>query len=231
MTRKFAALACVLTIVPLAAANTKLSNPLIHPAWIKSLDRASALADQGEVSHALALVSGGLYVDGVTIGMDGRSAKSPSARRAFQRAVRYWQSALGDDCPLRVVDGSASVNVVMVDSISAAGDELGLIEMKKNYQWSPQNFSCLTTAKISIVRSFGGSSLSEDELTETMAHEMGHLLGLADVEDVGYLMGPMDRARLTSGPTSVEVNAIQEVRQAFRQEMNSLSRLVQRRRD
>lgn len=230
MTRNFAALACLLVTMPLAAANTKLSNPLVHPAWVKSFDRALSLADQGEVNHAMALVSGGLYVNGISIAFDSRGA-SGSARRAFSRAVRHWQEALGDDCPLRVSEGSASVTVVMVDSISKAGDELGLIEMKKNYQWSPQTYSCGTTAKISIVRAYAGSPLSEDELTETMAHEMGHLMGLADVDEVGYLMGPMDRSRLTNGPTSLEVNAIQEVRQAFREELSILSRLSQRRRN
>lgn len=230
MTRNFAALACLLITVPLVAASTKLSNPLVHPAWVKSLDRAAALADQGEVNHALALVSGGLYTNGVTIGLETRGS-SASSRRAFNRAVHYWQGALGDDCPIRVVEGAGSVNVVMVDSISGAGDELGLIEMKKNYQWSPQAYSCGTTAKISIVRSYAGSPLTEDELTETMAHEMGHLLGLADVDEVGYLMGPMDRSKLTNGPTAVEVSAIQEVRRAFREEMSILSRLSQRRRN
>ena len=135
----------------------------------------------------MALLAGGIYTKGVSVGLaestlGGNSAK---AHRAFTRAVGYWQSSLGGDCPIRFAPAGdiADARISLVDSIPGSGEELGLIEMKKTYGWMEAGHTCSTTAKISVMKVFEGQALSEDEMTEVMAHEMGHLLGLADVEE------------------------------------------------
>lgn len=235
MKRLFALAAVSLLAFPLASANTRtISSPLVHDAWVKGLDKAQTAVSQGDYTRALALLSGGIYTKGVKVGLDERSlgVNREAARRVLRRAVAYWDDALGDDCPIRfnVPGDLPDIKVCLVDSIGHGADELGLIEMKKSYQWSPDRYGCTTTGKISIIRAFEGQALSEREMTEVLAHELGHLLGLADVDEVGTLMGPMDRGQLTAGPAAAEVSAVIEVRRAYRNEFNSVATLAQRRR-
>jgi hypothetical protein len=234
MKRLFALAAVCLLSFPLASASTTITSPLVHDAWVRGLDKAQSAVATGDYTRALALLTGGVYTKGVTVGLDerGLGPNREKARRALGKAVAYWDSALGDDCPIRFSQPGdlPDMRVALVDSIGNGGDELGLIEMKKSYQWSATKFGCTTTGKISVIRSFEGQELDGDEMAEVMAHELGHLLGLADVEESGGLMGPMDRSRLTAGPTQAEVAAVLEVRRAYRTELASVTQLALRRR-
>ena len=221
MKRIFAVSAFSFAFVGLVFANpSRTLSPLVHDAWQRCESKAVAAAAVGDYTHALALLDGGIYSGGVSLGLNESSLGRNRARAhvAFARATQYWQDALGSDCPLRVsTPGEVPQTLVsLVDAIPGDGGELGLIEMKKSYQWTAASFTCGTKAKISVMRSFERKPLSEEEMTEVMAHEIGHLLGLADVEQPGFLMGPMDRDHLTHGPTQTEVDAVVSMRHDFK---------------
>lgn len=228
-----AAISCLGFSQGLASETSRSHSPFVHSAWSRCIQRAEAAAQNGEYNRAFSFLHGGLYQDGVSVGIDatGLGDQREAVQRATGKAIHYWRNALGDDCPIRyAVPGSEPDTIIrLVDHIEGDGDELGLIEMKKHYSWSANSFSSKTTAKISIMRSFEGKQLSEAELTEVIAHEIGHLLGLADVEETGYLMGPLDRSSLTQGPTLAEKQALVNLREELRNVHRSITQLSARR--
>lgn len=192
----------------------------VHASFARAIERADLAAGQGDAMQALALVHGVLYPEGVSVRLDRSSLGSvgETGARAFQRGVWAWEQALGQDNPIRVVAGGESEVVVrFVDRLPEGGsDTLGLIELRKEYRWNRARYETVVSGVISLLRSYEGQALGEEELTEVVAHELGHLLGLADVEFTGHLMGPAVLGLAVTGPLPHEIRAVQVLRQAAR---------------
>jgi hypothetical protein len=52
-------------------------------------------------------------------------------------------------------------------------------------------------------------------------HELGHLLGLGDVESTGVLMGPLERGKPLTKPTKNEVEDVKALRHAIREKIRA----------
>lgn len=205
--------------------------PECHPSFVKSLEKADEAVNGRDYQYGLALCHGILYTGGVTIKVDERTVTNNRQANlgAVATAVQTWQAALGKDCPLKLVPSTetAQVTIQYVDKIPReSADALGLIELQKSYRWNRTRFEFETKATIYVQRTYEGKVLPQDHLEEIVCHELGHLLGLADVEHTGHLMGPMVIGEPVSGPLPHEIRAIKLLREAARTKVSEIEKLL-----
>jgi len=105
-------------------------------------------------------------------------------------------------------------------------DPLGLIRLKKNFRWNDVRHEVTYKGTIQIVSTPPGGDLSSAETIDVVMHELGHLLGLADVSRAGLLMGPLDRGKPLERPTVREVDAVRELRALLRRRIEEVKALA-----
>ncbi|MCU0316967.1 MAG: hypothetical protein MUC92_10275 [Fimbriimonadaceae bacterium] len=205
-------------------------SDLIHPQFAQSLRRADKAFREDDYYLSLALLHGVVYPDGITLGFDETSLRGSKAKftKATHRAMVIWQNAMDGDSPMVYAEPGAKpeITMVLVDTLPQGNDVMGLIQMEKKYQWNKRMFRLEQKITISILRSYEGHALTEDQMTEVIAHEMGHLLGLADVDEVGPLMGPMQIGKPSTDPLPREVQAVKQLRRVAREQILTVQRQI-----
>ncbi len=212
-----------------AAPGSNGLPPEVHPSFAAALDKADAAIAKRDFQYALALCHGILYSNGIKIQLAEPTLgnQKNDMYRATQSAIKAWESALGRDCPLKLVAATpADVKVQIVERIPEAGDDaLGLIQMRHQYRWTRSDYSVTTTATVHVQRSYDGAAMSSGEYTEIVCHELGHLLGLADVDQRGLLMGPMVIGKVILAPAPYEAQVVQTLRSKARAKVAEIERM------
>lgn len=202
----------------------------VHSAVVKSLQDASEAQSKRDYQLSLALLHGVIYNDGVEVGIDS-SGQSPNsaARQGLDQALATWEKSLAGDNPIRLVGASAKADVLIkfVEKVPRSGhDALGLIELKKKYSWNRSRYEIDIQGTIYIQTHFNRVPLTSAQYTEVIAHELGHLLGLDDLDQPGQLMGPMVLERPVNGPNARETYAVQAIRYQAKTQWNSVVELI-----
>lgn len=211
-----------------ATATAQTFPKTVHPSVVQAFQRADSAIKRNDRQFASALLSGIYYPNGITIALEpaGTAAEASRADRALRRAVAAWERALPHDCPIRMlpVGAKSEVPIQMVDVIREQGrDAMGFINLEKRYQWNRNEHRVTYSGSIQILRADQGRLLTEDELTEIMCHELGHLLGLADVDHADCLMGPMIIGRPIVAPDAEEIGAVRMIRDLARRRHRALA--------
>jgi predicted Zn-dependent protease len=216
--------ACSLVLSAVALAS---NGPLPQSASIdtrNAIEKADAAFVDGDRQLALALYKGSLLASEVKIAVDQETLDHDDQYRAVYYALQVWHKELNGDFPVVLVDRVEDADVVVkfVDSIPERGaDALGLIQIEKSYRWSKSMHSVKCKGSISIVRSAVGGRLTFGEMRDVVMHEIGHLLGLGDIEKTGVLMGPLERGKPLSRPTTAEVEDVKSLRQTLRSKIRN----------
>ena len=214
----------------LAIALFLLATPVLPSGYLsdrvadqfrETLVRADRAHAKGDYHLAMALLEGSLYSTGVRIAIDAHSLdpRQMDQEEAVRQAFSKWSESLDGDFPIRLVGDSENYDVVIrfVDSIPEAGSHgLGLIKVRKNYRWSSEAHEVSYSGSIQVVRAAAGGPLTPAETLDVVMHELGHLLGLADVSRTSDLMGPMVRGKPVLQPTKPEVDAVKDLRETIR---------------
>ncbi len=206
-----AALLAALACLSLASAPTA---PL-EPQATTSLQKAQQSLLSGDRGRGLATLDSLVMSDGVTVALESDNLPGD----AVARGLDAWNSALGER-PFRLVPAGANADVVVrfVPSINEAnGDAQGYVKARREMSWSSATHAYRLRATILVRDNAMGRKLSANEITSVVAHEAGHLLGLADVPSTDRLMGPMILGRPNLGPTGGEIAAISQYRASIRQ--------------
>lgn len=203
----------VLLALTLAALPPSLAP--LEPQATGSLRQAQRSLREGEVRRGMAILDSLLMSDGVTVAMEVPVGLERSVARGFEA----WNAVLGERAFRLLPPGSpADVKVRFVRSLADHGDHVqGFVEATRDLSWSPRSHSYRLKSTIFVRDNADGRALCPDEVTAVVAHESGHLLGLADVERDDRLMGPMSLGSPMPGPMPDEVEAVRAYRTLLRQ--------------
>ena len=205
----------------------------VHPSVGKAIERSQEAHRSGDHQLAIALMAGTLYPEGITVKLEESNLQNAAerARRATDRAVEAWSRHLNGDSPIRLVRNGdiAAVRIILVPSLAEESeDALGFINLEKSYRWSKRGHEVNVRGTIRVQTHWDGRPLTEDEFTEVICHELGHLLGLADVARPGPLMGPAVKGKAVTEPTSHEARILNDLRSLLRQRWTAAKNLAER---
>lgn len=169
------------------------------PVMIQHLDYAEANLQRGDVAQALAYSDSVMmdrtqrvFIDTTEAGID----QIANAEAAAREAIAMWQDALPASVNVVFVPTRDEANIVFLYQRSVVVEGIGVAG---NVKWwrtiEPYGSGFIAKVRAEIrVRTVrpDGRPMSRDLMRHTSAHEFGHILGLADSDRVGDLMGPLD---------------------------------------
>ncbi len=174
------------------------------------------LPTDGGKGKRLAMLESYLLNSRVTVGLDP-SDKSDGKVTGIARGIRIWEDALPDSPFVLARPGEKPmITVKFVNSIDSGGDVQGQIEATRYLRWG-STVSYKITGTMLVRVNTGRRPLREDEITEVVAHELGHVLGLDDAEDCVGLMGPFVPGRARLRPSDDELQAVVQYRDQLRE--------------
>lgn len=221
-------------------ANVNKSNTIevpfeVHKSVVNSLQEALEAQGKRDYQLSLALLDGIFYKDGIQIALDPASlTPSASAKDGLSKAFQTWNTSLGSDNPVEFVGNvkDADLTIKFVEKIPRSGhDALGLIELKKEYRWNKSRYETEVTGTIYIQNHYDKTPLTAVQFSEVIAHELGHLIGLDDIDKTGQLMGPMLLDKPCPAPNKRETYAVQFLRNQAKKQWNSVLSLIQKDRE
>jgi len=201
-----------LTLIALATVGLSTSAPLEYAASTSLLSAQRQLR-AGDRGRALATLDSLLFTNGVSVAIEKPSGFDESVAQGLDR----WNESLGEKIFRFAPIGEEDVTVKFVRSVDqGGGDAQGFIEAKREMSWSDRSHSYRLHATIFVRDNLYGRSVRADEVVAIVAHEAGHLLGLADIDRDDRLMGPLMAGHPHDGPADEEVAAVRTYRAAIR---------------
>ena len=167
-------------------------QPMLTAQTHESYNLAVEAADAKKHTMALARLDGLLMPSTISVGIDPTTV--PQEPNDFLSGVKggiqLWTSALKDS-PFQFSSFGESPMLVVkfVDHVKNSGDVQGMIQARREFSWNSRTYQSKVTGTIYVVQKTGGRLLTRDEVVEVVAHELGHLFGLDDVEGNEGLMG------------------------------------------
>ena len=204
----------MLTLLAAVALGGAPAVPL-ESGSLDALRQAQRNVVAGKRGRGLAELDSLVMSDGVTVSLEAPGAMEP----CVGRGLASWNDALGER-PFRMLaaGSAADVTVRFVPSLdSVGGDVQGMVTATRQMSWSSRDHSYHLHGVIVVRDNVEGRPLRPEEVVNVVAHEAGHLLGLADVRRRDRLMGPLVVGHPRSGPEPEEVEAVQDYRDTIRQ--------------
>lgn len=216
--------ALVLSFPPLTGGGDAVLPSGIAEDVRSTYAEAARAVSAGDSQLALALYEGVLLEGGVTVAVDKSTLDGPHQEKAVTEALTVWKGVLGDDFPVAFAPEGARPNVTVqfVDSLPEGAESLGKINFGRSYRWNSKKRSVSYSGVIKIVRTVDGTPLKLDEVRDVMMHEIGHLLGLADTENTGTLMGGMLRSSPAQAPSQSEAADVVALRRLTRAKIRAI---------
>jgi hypothetical protein len=175
----------------------------------------------GARGRQLATLQSYLLPEAVTVGLDPEDASDWKAA-SIERGLRVWSDALPDSPFVLAQPGQKPMIVIhFVDSINSDGDIQGQVETRRVLHWGT-SVSYQIEGNVQVRKRAGRHELQEDELTEVIAHELGHVLGLDDAQGCVGLMGPFVPGHARLKPSTEEVGAVMTFRSQLRDAITRL---------
>lgn len=144
--------------------------------------------------------------------LDDREARD--GERAVRRAMDRWEEGLDDALAMEEprAGEEPTVTIRLQADVVRDGENLaGWVSWNRTMPvaGAPARYRAEILLR---TRRTDGRRMSPEALAHEAAHELGHVLGLDDVDVKGALMGPLDPARPCDGPSRAEIDAVAELR-------------------
>lgn len=207
-------LLCASLLAPAGGLITPEAASVVH---------ANPGKNAGARGKQLATLQSYLLTDAVTVGLDpGQDDDWKSD--SIGAGLRVWADAINDS-PFRLAPQGQKPMIVVkfVDSIDSGGDVQGQVEATRLLRWG-SSVSYKIEGTLLVRKTTGRRDLRPDELTEVVAHELGHLLGLDDAGECVGLMGPFVPGHPRMKPSKEELNAVIEYRSELRDAIAKLGK-------
>jgi hypothetical protein len=207
-------LLCATLIAPASGLISEEAASVVH---------MTAGHSAGARGRQLATLQSYLFTQPVTVGLDPNT-NADWKSDSIGHGIQIWNDCISD-CPFVVAKAGQKPMIVVkfVDNITSGGDVQGQVEATRMLHWGT-SVSYKIEGTVLVRRTTGRRDLREDELTEVIAHELGHLLGLDDAEECIGLMGPFVPGRPRMEPSKEEVRAVVRYREQLRDAIAKLDR-------
>ena len=203
----------MLTLLAAVALGGATAAPL-EAQSLDALRQAQRNMASGKRGRGLAELDGLVMSDGVTVALETSDAMEPFVARGLDA----WNDALNErPFRMRPAGSPADVTVRFVPSLDAAGGDVqGMVTATRQMSWRRRDHGYRLHGVILVRDNVEGRPLRPEEVVNVVAHEAGHLLGLADVARRDRLMGPLVVGHPRPGPEPEEVEAVQAYRGTIR---------------
>lgn len=215
------ALAIAVPFFALAGTGGRDFAPLVSGDSRNCFSDALSDLSSRKVQCALAKLESLALDQPISVGIDpkGMPFASPIFDSSLKQGLGIWARALPDS-PYVLGNDSARPDI-LVRFVSKMlrkdeGDLQGKIDAQHEYRWSTRSHSQKLICTMTIVYQTDGRLLTQNEMSEVIAHELGHMLGLTDARNLQGLMGPFVPGRPRLAPSDEEVEAVTEIRGAAR---------------
>jgi hypothetical protein len=179
---------------------------------------------------ALAKLESLLMLNSVSVGIDTSTMPEDSATFSggVDKGIGIWKNALPDSPYVRSTAGQKpTVLIKFVKDIDSEGGDLqGMIEAEHEFKWSGSGHTSKLVSTMYVVYRTEGRNLTENEVAEVVAHELGHLLGLTDAYEAKGLMGPFISGQPRLAPSASELEAVQQFREMVRAEIAKIEERI-----
>lgn len=134
---------------------------------------------------------------------------------AIQKGLNMWTNSLGYS-PFVVTEKPGSLKVRFPEDISSSDDLQGQVDAEYEASEDESGVRWKLRGEIDIAWKVDGRQLSAGEVTNVMGHELGHVLGLADIEEEGGIMDRFIPGHPHLAPSQKEVQAVIDFHEAIR---------------
>jgi hypothetical protein len=180
-----------------------------------------------QYSPALARLKALLLDQPVTVAIDESTVPEDAKELAdaLPTALKIWQGALSDS-PFQEAPLSKKPQVVIrfVSSLKDLPQAQGDVQAQRDFYWGRKDHGYKLTATIRVMYRTGRRFLDLDEASGVVAHELGHLLGLDDVETREGLMGYFVAGRPKTRVEPEEVVAVGNFRQMIKDQIATIEK-------
>lgn len=205
--------------VTLAAVSSAQGDERWLPQVQALMSRADAAAVAGRTQEAMACSDLVLWERPRTIFLDSSRlgfAEALKAREAVERAIQLWERNL-DGAPAFSLtnDRTAEITIRYSERVTLYGEDVaGHATWQRDVaNWGRDGFLPQFSANVRLrTTDLRGGALSLEAMTQTAAHELGHLLGLRDSPRSDDVMGPLNVNRPVSEPSVGELNSLSRLR-------------------
>lgn len=210
-----------------AGASGNSFHPMVSADSRKCFLDAISDASKSRYQPALAKLESLLMLQPVSVGIDGTTlpAKLASYQSGVEKGIGIWRDALADSPFARSKDAKhrPMVLIKFVRQLPAQGGDLqGMIEAEHEFKWNAKEHLSKLTSTMYVVYRTEGRNLTVPEISEVVAHELGHLLGLNDASGPSGLMGPFVAGEPRLAPSATELDAVHEFRQMVKDQIGRI---------
>jgi hypothetical protein len=153
--------------------------------------RFAKMSEVGKLEQAIAGIQSLRLIKPININVESLPLNQRrKLRLACETACTSWNQFLGRTVFL--VSNNPGVKVVTgnFEDSSSSHHVLGEVQIERKYYQTGKIFDYEIIGQLRLSRLHDGKELTQEESQSVVLHELGHILGLRDSEDLAGLMGP-----------------------------------------